>query len=79
VVVEWIVMCGSIGGQSRLTSYLRFVTLLFKAIGDGGSGRLVEDTKDLRTGGACIPGGLTLGIVEVCGDRDDGMGDPLPR
>jgi hypothetical protein len=46
---------------------LGFTTLLIKTIGDSGSGRFVDDTKDLETGdGTGILGSLTLGIVEVC-------------
>ena len=59
---------------------LRFATFLVKTVGDGCSGRLVDDTKDLKTGnGTGILGGLTLGVVEVCGDGDNSMGDLLPK
>lgn len=45
---------------------LRLATLLIKAIGDGGGGRLVDDTKNLETGDSSgILGGLTLSVVEV--------------
>jgi len=45
---------------------LRFTTLLVETVGDGGGGRLVDDTEDLETGdGSGILGGLTLSVVEV--------------
>merc|ERR1719265_1352194 len=41
-------------------------TLLVETICDGGSGRLVDDTKHVHArNGASILGGLTLGVVEV--------------
>ena len=56
---------------------LRFTTLV-KTVGDGSSGRLVNDTEDLETGnGTSILGSLTLGIVGVGRDGDDGVGDLL--
>jgi hypothetical protein len=57
---------------------LGFTTLLVKTVGDSGSGGLVDDTEDLETGdGTGILGSLTLGIVEVGGNGDDGVGDLL--
>ena len=57
---------------------LGFLALFVKSIGDGGSSRLVDDAEDLESGdGAGILGGLTLGVVEVCGDGDNGVGDLL--
>ena len=51
---------------------------LVKAVGDGGGGGLVDNTEDLETGnGTGILGGLTLSVVEVGGDGDDGVGDLL--
>jgi hypothetical protein len=45
---------------------LRFTTLLVKTIGDGGGGRLVDDTEDGETSDRTgILGSLTLGVVEV--------------
>jgi len=52
--------------------------LLVKTVGDGGSGGLVDDTEDVKTGdGTGVLGGLSLGIVEVGGDSDDSVGDIL--
>ena len=43
--------------------------LTVETVGDGGSGRLVDDTEDLEAGdGTSILGGETLGVVEVGGD-----------
>jgi len=53
--------------------------LLVKTVGNGGSATgFVDDTKNLEAGnGTGILGGLTLGVVEVGGDTDDGV-DDLP-
>ena len=57
---------------------LGFTTLLVKTVGDGSSGGLVDDTEDLKTGnGTGILGGLTLSVVEVGGNSNDGVGDLL--
>ena len=57
---------------------LGFLALFVKTIGDGGSSRLVDDTEDLEAGnGTGILGGLTLGVVEVGWDGDNGVGDLL--
>ena len=57
---------------------LGFTTLLVKTIRDGGGGRLIDDAEDLETSDSTgILGSLTLGVVEVGGDGDDGVGDLL--
>jgi hypothetical protein len=49
-----------------------------ETVGDSGSGRLVDDTEDVKTSnGTGILGGLTLVVVEVGGDSDDGLLDLL--
>jgi hypothetical protein len=50
--------------------------LLIETIGNGGSSRLIDDTENVQvTDGAGVLGGLTLGVVEVSGDGNDGVSD----
>ncbi|CAF3600455.1 unnamed protein product [Fusarium graminearum] len=55
------------------------VTLLLrltgtKTVGDGGGGRFVDDTEDVEAGnGTGVLGGLTLVVVEVGRNGDDGL------
>ena len=52
--------------------------LLVQAKGQCGSGRLVDDALDIKTGNAAgVFGGLALGVVEVGWHRDDGFGHRL--
>jgi hypothetical protein len=49
-----------------------------ETVGDSGGGRLVDDTEDVKTSdGTGVLGGLTLVVVEVGGDGDDGLLDLL--
>jgi len=49
------------------------LSLSVKAVGDGSSGWLVNDSKNVQTrDGSGILGGLSLGIVEISWDSDDG-------
>ena len=49
---------------------------LVDAVGQSGCGRLIDDTLDVKTRDlACVLGGLTLCVVEVCGNGDNGLGD----
>ena len=60
---------GHIEGSSTeiVDDDLGFTALLVETVGDGGSGRLVDDTEDLETGDSSgILSGLTLSVVEVC-------------
>lgn len=50
--------------------------LLVESVGDGSSSRLVDDTEHVETGNeTSILGGLTLAVVEVGGDSNDGVVD----
>ncbi|ROW02352.1 hypothetical protein VSDG_02455 [Cytospora chrysosperma] len=54
------------------------VGLLLETVGKGSSGRLVDDTENVQTGDLTgILGGLTLGVVEVGRDGNDGVLDGL--
>ena len=53
---------------------------LVHSVCDGSGGGFVDDTLHLETGdGTGILGGLTLGVVEVSGDGDDGILDLLAQ
>ena len=55
-----------------------FVSLLVQTVGDGGSGRFVDNTKDVESrDGSSILGSLTLGVVEVGRNGDDSVLDFL--
>ena len=55
----------------------RFVV---KAVGHSGGGRLIDDAQDVQARDAAgVLGGLTLGVVEVGRDGDDGVGDGLAQ
>ena len=56
---------------------LRTNGLLIETVGDISSSGLVDDTEDVKTrdGTSRVLGGLTLRIVEVGGDSDDGVVD----
>ena len=57
---------------------LLLVAALVEAVGERGGGRLVDDALDLEPGDAAgVLGRLALGVVEVGGDGDDGLGDLL--
>ena len=47
---------GDIKGSTTeiVDDYLRFATPLVETVGDGGSGRLVDDTKDVETGDSSV-------------------------
>ena len=54
------------------------VSLLLQTVGQGGGGWLVDDAQDLETGDlAGVLGGVALGVVEISGHRDHGLGDLL--
>ncbi len=52
------------------------VALFIEAVGEGGSRRFVDDAQDVEAGDFTgVLGCLTLGVVEVSRDRDDGLVD----
>ena len=54
------------------------VLLLVEAVGEGGGGGLVDDAEDFEAGDAAgVLGGLALGVVEIGGNGDNGLGDFL--
>ena len=58
----------------------RLVLLLVQAVGQRGRGGLVHDALDVESGDlAGVLGRLALGVVEVGGNGDDGLGDLLPE
>jgi hypothetical protein len=49
---------------------------LVKTVGDGSSGGFVDDPRDAKAADiACVFGGLTLRVIGICGDGNDGVGD----
>ena len=68
------------GTAAQVVDHDLLVGFLIDAVGQRSSGRLVDDTLDVQAGnGACVLGGLTLAVVEVGGDGDDGLGDRLAQ
>jgi len=54
------------------------LALFVEAVSDSGSGGLVDDTGHVEAGnGTSILGGLSLGVVEISGNGDNGAGDGL--
>ena len=54
------------------------LALLVETVGNGGGGGLVDDTLDVEaSNGTGVLGGLTLRVIEVSGDSDDGVVDGL--
>jgi hypothetical protein len=59
---------------------LTLITLLVKTVGDSGSGWLVNNSENVETGNdTSILGGLTLSIIEVSWNGDDGVGDLVSK
>ena len=59
---------------------LLLLVLLVQTIGERGGRGLVDDALNVEAGDAAgVLGGLTLGVIEVRGDGDDGLGDGLAK
>ena len=66
------------GAAAEIVDRDGLILLLVQAVGEGGGGGLVDDAHDLEAGDLTgVLGGLALGIVEIGGDGDDGLGDLL--
>lgn len=66
------------GTTTKIVDGDNAVGLLLEAVSQSGSSRLVDDTEDVKTGNLTgVLGALTLGIVEVGRDGDDGVLDGL--
>ena len=54
------------------------VLLLIETVRERGRRRFIDNAEDFQTGNATgILGGLALGVVKICGDRDHGLRDGL--
>ncbi|QGI60123.1 hypothetical protein CEK27_004094 [Fusarium fujikuroi] len=66
------------GTTTKIVDSDNAVSLLLKTVGKGGGSRLVDDTENVETGNLTgILGALSLRVVEVSGDGDDGVLDGL--
>ncbi len=68
------------GAAAEVVDQDGLLLLLVEAIGQCGRGRLVDDAQDAEA--RDLPGllgGLALGVAEVRGDGDDGVGDVLAQ
>lgn len=55
-------------------------SLLIKSIGNGSSSGLIENTDNIESrNGSCILSGLSLGIIEICGDSHHSIGHCLTK
>jgi hypothetical protein len=68
------------GAAAQVVDHDLLVFFLIDAVCQRSGSRLVDDTLDVQTGnGACVLGGLTLAVVEVSRNGDDGLGDRLAQ
>ena len=66
------------GAAAEVVDHDLLVAFLVQTVGQRGRGRLVDDALDVKTGDlAGVLGRLTLGVGEVGGDGDDGLGHAL--
>ena len=63
-----------------IDNYDLVVFFLIQSVGKGRCCGLVDDTLDLKAGNfSRVFGGLALRIIEVGGNRDDGLGNRFPE
>ncbi len=68
------------GPASEVEDQDRVVGVLVQPVRQRGRGRLVDDPQNVEPGDlACLLGGLALGVVEVGGHRDHGVGHLVPE
>ena len=68
------------GTAAQVVDHDLLVGFLIDAVGQRSSSRLVDDTLDVQAGnGTGVLGGLTLAVIEVSRNGDDGLGDRLAQ
>ena len=68
------------GAAAQVVDHDLLVIFLIDAVCQRSGSRLVDDTLDVQAGdGAGVLGSLTLAVVEVSGNGDDGLGDRLAQ
>ena len=68
------------GSAAQIVHHDLLLFLIVQAIGQSSCRGLVDDALYLQTGDlARVLGGLTLCVVEICGNRDHGLRDLLPQ
>ena len=68
------------GAAAQVVDEDLLAAFLVQAVGQGRGGGLVDDAEHFQARDAAgVLGGLALRVVEVRGDRDDGLGDRLAQ
>ncbi len=68
------------GTAAQVIDHDLLVLFLVNTVSQSSCGGLVDDTLDVQTGNLTgVLGGLTLGVVEVCGHGDNSLGDLLAQ
>ena len=68
------------GAAAKVIDGDGLAVLLVQAVGQGGRGRLVDDAQHFQARDlARVLGRLTLGVVEIGGNRDDRLRDGFPQ